>query len=572
MTQPLACDHHPRLERALPEQPPGHTPPEPTPIVPPPYRPQDPSVPQYAYPPPYGQPPQYLPSAPPPRRRGLLAAIIGGGLVVLAGIVVGVVAIASALSGLVSDIPSPFGGRDLVSGEAGSPLAAEPVECPDVCFGNDISGETIVSEHLLGELGTTDSVESWGDYATSTGVGDYDYMHVDWNRVKGTPDGCFFTYLGSPIAATVDDRPEDGDFIDYTGSNATPEGISSIDQTVRVFATSDDAVQHMVALDGLLPGCEHYEFGKGDDSWEAEVTPAPALDVPSSVAAVGWRETNGTSRYYVFDLQYSNLVVRSILSTDGEITEEQFRAFIEEYAVELSELSPLGISDSGERGDASGPYAVNPTLCDDDCFSYNALNLAYPSKGELDQVGLTVDELDAPPPTSIETQKVLDSRSWEVAYGTPSQCFVTWSIAPMTGVATTASGPLYFDGSHTDKLGDTRFDQTVRLFPNSATAVDYMVQLDSELTLCTEYTTTTQNADDVSRTDVNAAAALPVPDNIAVVGWVEESESGTRYVFDLQRGNFVVRTTLHSDGGMTEAEFRTLMLSIADRMSTMAFD
>ena len=94
----------------------------------------------------------------------------------------------------------------------------------------------------------------------------------------------------------------------------------------------------MSALSGLITDCTYYAYDPDVEEWKATISPAPALAVPDTVAAVGWREANALGRYYVFDLQYANLVVRTAISTVDVISEAQYRAIVEELATHLAEL------------------------------------------------------------------------------------------------------------------------------------------------------------------------------------------------------------------------------------------
>ncbi|MBU1459100.1 MAG: hypothetical protein KKC89_06010, partial [Gammaproteobacteria bacterium] len=76
--------------------------------------------------------------------------------------------------------------------------------------------------------------------------------------------------------------------------------------------------------------------------WSTAVAPAPALDVPDSVAALGWSQSNQWGRTYEVDIQRGNLVVRLVLNSDGAgPTEQQFRQIAEDYATLLAELEPV---------------------------------------------------------------------------------------------------------------------------------------------------------------------------------------------------------------------------------------
>ena len=102
----------------------------------------------------------------------------------------------------------------------------------------------------------------------------------------------------------------------------------------------------MVELAELIDGCTFVATGELPNDNHAFISPAPAIAVPDSVAAAGWvrdSEFGGPfSRNYVFDLQLGNIVVRTRLVTHKEVTEVEFRAFVERFAEQLAAALPLG--------------------------------------------------------------------------------------------------------------------------------------------------------------------------------------------------------------------------------------
>lgn len=239
-----------------------------------------------------------------------------------------------------------------------------------------------------------------------------------------------------------------------------------------------------------------------------------------------------------------------------------------------------GFAPSGQDpvllGDPSSPLAVEPTECDNNCFDYYSLNSAAPSTKQFESFGLEEDYVDFEPHNTVASEHAYNWRSWEIAnFDSPADCFVTWPKSPITldlGTPTEQTGrTIWFDAPHGDYDYTTTFTQTVRLFADSESAVAHMVQLDEEIKGCSSFET--WFGDYSYETIVTPAAALPVPDNVAVVGWVEQADSEytRQYVFDLQRGNYVVRTVLDSYEGMSETEFRELMGIAAGYVSEMDF-
>jgi hypothetical protein len=159
---------------------------------------------------------------------------------------------------------------------------------------------------------------------------------------KGSPDECFVTFPQAPLSI-LDQPPvdDDGSLISYTGAWADKDEWSNLAQAVRLFETDEDAVTYMAGLPDVIEGCTHYQSGSGDTYWQADVTPAPALKLPPSVAAIGWVEQGDYyARYYAFDVQRGNIVIRTALSTTDEISELEFRSLVEHVALQLSEIQP----------------------------------------------------------------------------------------------------------------------------------------------------------------------------------------------------------------------------------------
>lgn len=112
--------------------------------------------------------------------------------------------------------------------------------------------------------------------------------------------------------------------------------------TARIFHDSASASAHLQDLDRLLEACPGYDYEDDGGVWSTAVAPAPALDVPDSVAALGWSQSNQWGRTYEVDIQRGNLVVRLVLNSDGAgPTEQQFRQIAEDYATLLAELEPV---------------------------------------------------------------------------------------------------------------------------------------------------------------------------------------------------------------------------------------
>lgn len=293
-----------------------------------------------------------VPESKPGRTTALVIAIVVGIIVVIGGLGTAIFFVAqSAISTLESAAPElpdaddPATGtielRPLVEGDTADPVASEPLECADACFSPGVLSLAVPSRDAVQELGLP-VVENPLGIDTVSPDTEYTNTSRTWVDGEGEPEECFFTYLSVPIAATLGDRPATStDPIDFLSYANSADEYSYLSMSSRLFSNSAAGNAHMAGVHALVPGCDEYDIGTGQNFWTADVTPLPALNLPSSVAATGWVEDGPFGRYYVIDLQRGNLVVRSTLGTDGAVTEERFRSFIEDYAVQLSELEQV---------------------------------------------------------------------------------------------------------------------------------------------------------------------------------------------------------------------------------------
>jgi hypothetical protein len=324
-------------------------------FAPPQFAPPQTSPLQFA--PPQFAPPQFAAQqvAAPQRRRGLLVtAIVAGSLLLVGAIIAGSFALGNLITEAIANTP-PVGIDDgsasgpvddivnepLIGGDAASPHAINPTECPDSCFTAAVIGKTIGSDINLSALGVPKLVQPWGEMPSSTPQGEYRYAADYWTSETGTPDECFVVTYPSPVAVGIAERPgQSMDGVYFTGTNSSDDEYSSLSSAARLFTDTASATAHMEALDSMVAACTHYEMGTGSSYWTADVTSAPQVTIPSNVAASGWVEVSPFGRYYVYDLQRANVVVRSTLFTDGAVTEAEFHDYIESLAVQLGELDP----------------------------------------------------------------------------------------------------------------------------------------------------------------------------------------------------------------------------------------
>ncbi|CAN5116546.1 hypothetical protein BH11ACT3_BH11ACT3_14230 [soil metagenome] len=294
-------------------------------------------------------------------RTGLVIGIVIGAVVLVIGALVAAVVVLLSIVSTQADLPPYVGptptpsssataGADddgassiypdaLVTGAAGSPIATSPMNCAGACFDTDVIGSTIPKPATFAAIGVATNRDPWGKYSDTTAANEFDDSARAWSKAGGDPDGCFVAYPGSPISGPIDGVQTATDRIDFTGTHVDDAEISSIAQSTRLFPDADSASAYLVELDAQLQACSHYSYGSKETYWEADVSREPALNLPDSVAAVGWAEDSVfDTRYYAIDLQRGNIVVRTSLYTDGSVSEQDFRAFVEDLAKNLAEL------------------------------------------------------------------------------------------------------------------------------------------------------------------------------------------------------------------------------------------
>lgn len=268
-------------------------------------------------------------------RTALIAVAIGAGVVgLLVGLGVVIYNVAdNALSAFEGGSPFDLEGDvpellPLTRGEPGPSTATIPLECPDQCFTEAALDSVLMGSFTYSSLGVpVESEYTYGEDSTA----DEEFLASAsyWKQDDSSPDECFFTSVWAPISDPVDGRPESpNDVVRYHNDWFSESEYSVLSHTSRLFTGTDAAEQHMSALLGQIEECSSYSMGGEEEYWSATVTPMPAIDLPNSVAAVGWVEEGYGTRYYVANLQRGNLVIRISLSTDGEITEQDYRDYL----------------------------------------------------------------------------------------------------------------------------------------------------------------------------------------------------------------------------------------------------
>lgn len=219
------------------------------------------------------------------------------------------------------------------------PLAVTPLEC-ESCLGENQIGATIPADPLLEDLGLTVPYDYWGDYPPYRAGTEIDFHAAGWARDGGTDDACFFTYPTSPVGPTAQGVGSRSDTVEYTGTFTDTKALNSVLHSVRVFSSSTEAVAYLTALHSAIRGCDRYTLASG---WEPTVAPAQQFSLPDDVAVVGFVETRYPDALHVVNLQRGNLVVHvAMWSSRGGPSAEDFRAFVEGLAVQISEIDAAG--------------------------------------------------------------------------------------------------------------------------------------------------------------------------------------------------------------------------------------
>jgi hypothetical protein len=263
---------------------------------------------------------------------------VAGGVILLAGIVAAIVLVSVGVQQFVDSASQPYEFEPVQVGEPGSPVAVEPLECVDNCFGQDVFALAVTDDVSVERLGLGQTDYRLGDYGTTDPSAENDENLGYWYADEGSPGNCFFTYFGTPVVPTSTIGSNSTDPIEHTQGSSSEDYYSTLGMAARVFSSSDAAAEHMGLLADKVNSCDHYSTNPEYEESEWEVEPASAFTVPKSVSVVGWVETSNYTRYYTYDLQHANLVVRILLITDGSTSETAIREFVSAYSRQLAGL------------------------------------------------------------------------------------------------------------------------------------------------------------------------------------------------------------------------------------------
>ncbi|CAN5261122.1 hypothetical protein BH11ACT4_BH11ACT4_13760 [soil metagenome] len=477
----------------------------------------------------------------PPANRRIWPVVLGtvAAICLFLGIL-GVVGV--LLVGLLVRIPptpitgaSPDGGP--VSGEPGSPVASDPIECPDACFTAEAAAGATPTQGDFETLGVT--VLSPRSYRFSLGQ-QYASDAQAWQADGGSPDNCFPLYSVAPMSTPLGSPPSpSADTIDYASMHSSLDNHSQMSQTVRIFSTSRAATDHLTALAHIVAGCSDYRLSSGTSSLASIVRSAAALELPGSIAAVGWVEDTVQGHFYVFDLQLSNMVVRSYLVTDGSVTEASFRAVMTHLAAQISQLDPT----------ATVSFAA-PTGCTGTCLTFDQARTLTPTPSSLGLLGGLV-----PDPGNAALSPTLMGAEWDAAsatyvagHGDPFPCFFTLSTSPISSYTQQneeRKDPAIPLGTYS--RAETTLTETAHVYSVGLYSGRYLSPLTSQIKQCAHFTYTVGGG--VRSVEVTPAKFATVSSEVESVAWVENTAGSTKTVIDLRYRNVTIRIAIDQTGG-----------------------
>lgn len=537
---------------------PAFVPPEPIPQGPPPLQPPSHAVAPEAtvgQAPPAPPPTVYQPAYPPPvaptkrgSRKVLLIVLVSVmGAVVLIG---GLVAIAV---GLGTAITSAF---DPTTLPAGNPASA-PEGCHTECLSQESALSLSPTAESLALIGL--GPEPVAAPAEPTTIGTFaDDAHGQYFLQDGTPLSCEFLLSPAPISPRnpADYTRDDGafDLGTYAGQDAT------MTQVAEVYWSSVYSERFTSSLVAPLTQCSHTERTVDGALVSSDVVPA-TFDVPAGVSVSGWTETLAGSIRTVVDLQYINLVVRTVYTTQGSVPlSPAFGEFVTGTATAMAALSPSATT-SADPGKLPG--------CEGHCYTIvQALSMA-PTNDDLAVLHSPKHVAGAAEfAVTAGTIRDDDERGWRDGGFFPAECSFVFSLGP-----TSPANPGTSPGSRSDpiydlaKLGDETVSvtQSVRLFESDAAAAAYLHDLAAGIRACPGYWSTSNDFGNTPVTPLDVHAATPS------AGW-QESSGGYRYMsVDLQQGNVVLRTTLYepSRSLITEADFTDFVVVTSERFAAL---
>lgn len=517
------------------------------------------------------------------RRWALASGITAASLGLLAAIVAAIVVLATAITDAV-EWPA-LGAEPLLSGAPGDPTPRESTDCEDPCFGQEHVPDARLDTAEFVRLGTPDELDPVGTYLDTSPREQYAQTVEYWRSSSLTPEDCMFTGTETPTIVVAGEPPTADDAIVWLRSfESEPRGSSAV-RALRLFATAADAAAHMRQLHALVPQCSRYGVGQFDALWSTSVTPMPALDLPSTVAAVGWVETiEGVGRYYAVDVVRSNAVIRFTVFSDTGVTEAGFRTLAETMADDMASwplegsVSGYGIEEPPSAGIQTGQGgATTPREpCDGECFDAGQALALAPTASDLAELGLTrAGDAD---PIGTTAGEALDAR--QAIETSNAQCRYSLGIEPVV-----LGNPSGSTGARLDELVDLgRFERpgasiriVARVLENPERAESYASAAEFASRYCSRQNLGGAQGDDLVTTlpakivGYNSSSDPIVVDReTRHLGWQHDG-GRTDQGHEFQHGNIAVRVVIDSEGGrgLTDEEVARLLLPLIDRLESL---
>jgi hypothetical protein len=246
-----------------------------------------------------------------------------------------------------------------------------------------------------------------------------------------------------------------------------------------------------------------------------------------------------------------------------------FAAYVNHGLAETSPDQPF------LEGPAQRPDANSPLLCSDRCFDIGAAVRLEVTARDLAQLSID-DEVygvgDLESSTVAETASS-GGEQW-LAMGGDAECSFIPSNAPFFPVGPDSASADPISWVQVWETDDEVMDTSSRQFPTTDDASAFMHDLHSRVAACPWQDLKVPSAGglDTSLIQITAQAAIDVPNDVAAVGWVREGNPGPRwrsYVWDLQRGNLVVRVRMLTDGRILEQDAATFVELVAARLGEL---
>lgn len=256
--------------------------------------------------------------------------IVVGSILVFAVFIAAIVALVVFITGALNEQEK---GEPLVAGGSPTTEARAPLDCESECllmngpllFSTDFIDHNLIADRSLAYPSTVEY--------------EHGSMITSFDDLGGTPAQCSFVYSVSPVTLDTLGAEATTESIQVHEPYSDADGATYFQQSTRVFSSSADAVTYMQQLETELAACPRYSTDGSLLPAVTSVESAASLSVPDSVANLGWVELGTDARYYAIDLQRGNVVIRSGLTSSGDMTEQEFRDLVSITAQRFAALA-----------------------------------------------------------------------------------------------------------------------------------------------------------------------------------------------------------------------------------------